>query len=160
MVLCMRRVISRDKLATTCDGLRRRGKRIVFTNGCFDLLHPGHMWLLSRCASEGDVLFVAINDDASVRSLKGADRPIYPADERAEILLALRWVDYVTVFPEPTPLETIEQVKPDVLIKGSEYKQDEIVGAEFVKKNGGCVVRIPMKEGHSTRGLVQRMADP
>ncbi len=159
-MLVMRRLIPRDNLAVTFEGLRRDGKRIVFTNGCFDLLHPGHISLLSRSACEGDVLLVAINDDASVRALKGDTRPIYPAEERAEILLALRWVDYVTVFPEATPLETIEQVKPDVLIKGAEYKQDEIVGADFVKRNGGCVVRIPMKAGHSTRGLVRRMAEP
>lgn len=156
----MRCLIPREELSETFDAIRRQGKRIVFTNGCFDLLHPGHISLLSRSALEGDALVVAINDDASVRALKGDTRPIYPAQERAEILLALRWVDFVTVFPEPTPLETIEQVRPDVLIKGAEYKQDEIVGAEFVKKSGGCVVRIPMKPGHSTRGLVRRMAEP
>jgi D-beta-D-heptose 7-phosphate kinase/D-beta-D-heptose 1-phosphate adenosyltransferase len=115
--------------------------------------------LLSRAAALGEVLVVAINDDASVERLKGAGRPIYPADERAEILLALRWVDYVTIFPEETPLETIEQVRPDVLVKGAEYREKNIVGASFVKSYGGKVVRIPMKKGHSTRGLVQRMGD-
>lgn len=136
---------------------RRAGRRVVFTNGCFDLLHPGHLGLLSRAAAQGDVLVVAINDDASVRRLKGTGRPIYPAEERAEILLALRWVDHVTVFPEDTPLETIERVRPDVLVKGSEYRTKDIVGAAFVASYGGRVVRVPMRKGHSTRSIVRRM---
>jgi D-beta-D-heptose 7-phosphate kinase/D-beta-D-heptose 1-phosphate adenosyltransferase len=132
---------------------------VVFTNGCFDLLHPGHLRLLSKAAAEGDVLVVAINDDDSVRGLKGAGRPIYPAEERSEVLLALRWVDYVTVFPEETPLAAIERVRPDVLVKGAEYRERDIVGASFVKSLGGRVVRVPMKKGHSTRLLVERMTD-
>jgi D-beta-D-heptose 7-phosphate kinase/D-beta-D-heptose 1-phosphate adenosyltransferase len=154
----MNGLIPRNQLAGFFDKLRAGGTRVVFTNGCFDLLHPGHMKLLARSSEEGDVLVVAINDDASVRALKGPSRPIYPAEERAEILLSVRWVDYVTVFPEATPLETIKLIRPDVLIKGAEYKQTEIIGAEFVKNNGGRVVRIPMKPGHSTRRLVGRMA--
>jgi D-beta-D-heptose 7-phosphate kinase/D-beta-D-heptose 1-phosphate adenosyltransferase len=152
-------VLTREELPRGFDTHRAAGRRIVFTNGCFDMLHPGHLRLLSRAAALGDVLVVAINDDASVERLKGAGRPIYPAGERAEILLALRWVDYVTIFPEETPLETIERVRPDVLVKGAEYRERDIVGASFVKSYGGDVVRIPMKEGHSTRGLVQRMGD-
>ena len=141
------------------EGHRRSGRRIVFTNGCFDLLHPGHLRLLRRAAGLGDVLVVAINDDASVARLKGAGRPIYPAAERAEILLALRWVDHVTVFPEDTPLVTIERVRPDVLVKGAEYRKKDIVGASFVGGYGGQVVRVPMKKGHSTRQLVRRMSE-
>lgn len=129
----------------------------MFTNGCFDLLHPGHIGLLRRAAALGDIVIVAINDDASVRRLKGAGRPIYPAAERAEILLAVRWVDHVTIFPEDTPLATIEKVRPDVLVKGSEYRKKDIVGAAFVAAYGGTVVRVPMRKGHSTRGLVGRM---
>lgn len=155
----MRDLLEREDLFTTFDGLRRRGRRIVFTNGCFDLLHPGHLSLILRAAGLGDVLVVAINDDASVRSLKGADRPVYPAEERAEILLAVRGVSYVTVFPEATPLETIHEVRPDVLVKGGEYRQREIVGADFVKSYGGEVVRVPMRKGHSSRLLVRRLAD-
>ncbi len=155
----MKTVLQRSELAKTFDALRRSGKRIAFTNGCFDLLHPGHLKLISRAAALGDVLIVAINDDDSVRRLKGKGRPIYPALERAEILLALRWVDYVTVFPEDTPLTTIERVRPDVLVKGSEYLQKEIVGSSFVRNLGGRVVRVPMKRGHSTRQLVRRMSD-
>jgi D-beta-D-heptose 7-phosphate kinase/D-beta-D-heptose 1-phosphate adenosyltransferase len=153
----MRGVIGRKDLFETFDSLRRRGRRVVFTNGCFDLLHPGHLRLISKAAALGDVLIVAINDDESVRSLKGEDRPVYPAEERAEILLSVRGVDYVTVFPEDTPLAAIKEVRPDVLVKGDEYKQREIVGAEFVKSYGGTVARVPMKKGHATRRLVEQM---
>ena len=117
------------------------------------------MRLLSKAAAHGDVLLVAINDDESVRRLKGKDRPIYPAEERAEILLALRWVDYVTVFPEATPLETVRIVEPDVLVKGGEYKERDIVGAAFVRERGGTVVRILMKRGHSTRRMIRRISE-
>jgi D-beta-D-heptose 7-phosphate kinase / D-beta-D-heptose 1-phosphate adenosyltransferase len=136
---------------------RQGGERIVFTNGCFDLLHPGHIRLISKAASLGDRLIVAINDDASVRRLKGESRPIYPAPERAEILLALRWVDYVTVFEEDTPLETIRVVRPDVLVKGGEYLQRDIVGAAFVIGYGGTVARVPMMKGQATRSIVRRV---
>ena len=156
----MKSVLVRSELSEFFDAVRRTGRRVVFTNGCFDLLHPGHLRLLSKAAAEGDVLVVAINDDDSVRGLKGAGRPIYPAEERSEVLLALRWVDYVTVFPEETPLAAIERVRPDVLVKGAEYRERDIVGASFVKSLGGRVVRVPMKKGHSTRLLVKRMTDP
>jgi D-beta-D-heptose 7-phosphate kinase/D-beta-D-heptose 1-phosphate adenosyltransferase len=155
----MKSVLVRSELSEFFDAVRRTGRRVVFTNGCFDLLHPGHLRLLSKAAAEGDVLVVAINDDDSVWGLKGAGRPIYPAEERSEVLLALRWVDYVTVFPEETPLAAIERVRPDVLVKGAEYRERDIVGASFVKSLGGRVVRVPMKKGHSTRLLVERMTD-
>lgn len=155
----MKRVVDRAELRSVFDKIRRSDRRVVFTNGCFDLLHPGHLRLLSLAAERGDVLVVAINDDDSVRGLKGAGRPVYPAGERAEILLALRWVDYVTIFPEATPLEAIEQVRPDVLVKGAEYRERDIVGASFVRANGGSVFRVPMKKGHSTRSIVRRMTD-
>lgn len=131
----------------------------MFTNGVFDLLHPGHLALLSDCAAMGDILIVAINDDASVKRLKGDSRPLYPASERAEILLALRWVDAVTIFSEDTPLVAIEKVQPDVLVKGAEYGAGEIVGEEFVNARGGRVVRYPMAKGHSTSEIVRRMGD-
>ncbi len=136
---------------------REAGKRIVFTNGCFDLLHPGHVHLLEAAARLGDILLVAVNDDDSVRRLKGSGRPIYPVAERAEILLALRWVDCITVFSEETPLETIERVKPHVLAKGAEYREAEIVGADSVRSYGGEVVRIQMKAGYSTRSMIHRI---
>jgi D-beta-D-heptose 7-phosphate kinase/D-beta-D-heptose 1-phosphate adenosyltransferase len=155
----MEHLIDRDKLGTTGESLRRMGKRIVFTNGCFDLLHPGHMRLLARCASLGDCVIVGINDDGSVRRLKGPERPVYEAEERAELLLAVRWVDMVTVFSEDTPLETIECLRPDVLVKGGEYLERDIVGAKFVRSYGGTVARVPMKKGHSSRLIVRRIAE-
>ena len=155
----MKGLVSRTRLAVTADGLRGDGAQVVFTNGCFDLLHPGHLRLLSTAAGFGDRLIVAINDDTSVRRLKGAERPIYPAEERAEILLSMRWVDYVTVFPEDTPMEAIRLVRPDVLVKGGEYLQRDIVGASFVRSYGGRVERVPMKKGHATRRIVERLAE-
>lgn len=148
--------VSRSQLETELQAVRRNGDRLVFTNGCFDLLHPGHIRLISKAASYGDRLIVAINDDDSVRRLKGEGRPIYPATERAEILLALRWVNYVTVFKEDTPLETIRVVRPDVLVKGGEYLQRDIVGATLVTGYGGRVVRVPMMKGQATRAIVRR----
>jgi D-beta-D-heptose 7-phosphate kinase/D-beta-D-heptose 1-phosphate adenosyltransferase len=155
----MKQLIERADLKTVCDRLKGQGRTIVFTNGCYDLLHPGHLALLSRSAACGDVVVVGINDDASVRRLKGSERPIYPAKERAEILIALRCVDYVTVFPEDTPMETIRLVRPDVLVKGAEYKERDIVGARFVRSYGGDVVRVPMKKGHATRLLVRKISE-
>jgi len=136
---------------------RSESKRVVFTNGCFDLLHPGHLSLLEDAAGRGDVLVVAINDDASVLRLKGEGRPIYPADERAELLLALRWVDCVTVFSEDTPLAVIEALRPDVLVKGAEYGAGEIVGEKFVTGYGGSVVRSAMRSGYATSRIVRRI---
>lgn len=150
-------LIPREGLSRHARQWREQNQRVVFTNGCFDLLHPGHLALLEEAAGYGDVLVVAINDDASVERLKGADRPVYPARERAEILLALRWVDFVTVFAEDTPRETIELLSPDVLVKGAEYGAGEIVGEEFVKGRGGEVFRFPMKTGYATSKIVDRI---
>lgn len=146
-----------ENLEETARRIRRAGKRIVFTNGCFDLLHPGHLALLEASSRMGDVLIVAINDDASVRRLKGTTRPVYPEAERAEILLETRWVDYVTIFSEDTPLETIKALTPDVLVKGAEYGKGEIVGEDFLKGYGGVVERFPMKRGYATSDLVKRI---
>ena len=151
-------LIPREELEDRARSLRRKG-RVVFTNGCYDLIHPGHLHLLEAAASKGDTLLVAVNDDDSVRRLKGESRPVYTARERAEILLAIRWVDYVTIFPEDTPLAAIQLVKPDVLVKGSEYKEEDIVGAKYVKDHGGEVVRIQMKPGYSTRSLIRKVSN-
>lgn len=151
--------IPAESLAEVAARWRDNDRTIVFTNGVFDLLHPGHLALLADCAQMGDILIVAINDDASVARLKGSTRPIYPASERAEILLALRWVDAVTIFSEDTPLVSIERVRPDVLVKGAEYGSGEIVGEEFVTAQGGRVVRYPMAKGHSTSEIVRRMGE-
>jgi rfaE bifunctional protein nucleotidyltransferase chain/domain len=147
------------ELAGVASRWRAEGRTIVFTNGVFDLLHPGHLALLAECASLGDIVLVAINDDASVARLKGPTRPVYPAAERAEILLSLRWVDAVTVFAEDTPLITIERAQPHVLVKGAEYGSGQIVGEDVVLARGGRVVRYPMAKGHSTTRIIRRMEE-
>ncbi len=154
-----RAAIPRAELAGVAEAWRQAGRRVVFTNGCFDLLHPGHIALLAASAAEGDVLIVAINDDASVARLKGPGRPVLPAQDRAEILLALRWVDAVTVFPEDTPLETIRLVRPQVLVKGAEYGAGAIVGEDLVVAGGGRVIRFAMKPGYSTSELVSKLKE-
>jgi D-beta-D-heptose 7-phosphate kinase/D-beta-D-heptose 1-phosphate adenosyltransferase len=130
---------------------------VVLTNGCFDLLHPGHVALLERARAEGDLLVVAINSDASVRALKGDERPLLPEAERAEALRALEAVDRVVIYDEPTPLELIEALRPDVLVKGADWAQDAIVGREVVEQDGGRVVRVDLMPGRSTSGLLERI---
>ncbi len=136
---------------------RAAGRRVVFTNGCFDLLHAGHVALLEQARALGDVLVVAINSDASVRRLKGEGRPLVPQAERAELLRALEPVDRVLVFEEDTPRETIETLLPDVLVKGADWGPDEIVGADSVRASGGRVERIALVPGRSTSGIVERI---
>jgi rfaE bifunctional protein nucleotidyltransferase chain/domain len=144
-------------LAERLESLRREGKRIVFTNGCFDLLHPGHIHTLTQAKVRGDVLVVAINSDASVKRLKGERRPILNQEERAVIVSALSVVDYVTVFAENTPLEVIRLLLPDVLVKGGDWGADAIVGREVVEANGGEVVLIPYQTGFSTTDIIERI---
>jgi len=136
---------------------RAQGKRIVFTNGCFDLLHPGHIDYLEKARALGDVLIVGLNDDDSIRRLKGASRPINPLSDRARMLSALRPVDMVVSFPEDTPLKLIQSLMPDVLVKGGDYKPDDIIGARDVRMNGGEVVVMPFVDGHSTSSLIERI---
>jgi D-glycero-beta-D-manno-heptose 1-phosphate adenylyltransferase len=133
------------------------GRRVVFTNGCFDLLHPGHLRLLEAARAEGDLLVVGLNSDASVRGLKGPGRPLLPADERAEALLALEAVDRVVVYDEPTPRSVIAALLPDVLVKGADWDADAIVGREEVEAAGGRVVRVELAPGQSTSGLVGKI---
>ena len=134
----------------------------MFTNGCFDLLHPGHIRGFEQARALGDVLIVAINSDSSVKFLKGDDRPIIPQDERAEILAALAAMDYVVIFDELTPREIITRVLPDVLVKGGDWGENEIVGREEVEAAGGRVVSIPLEPGYSTTAIIEkiRMACP
>jgi rfaE bifunctional protein nucleotidyltransferase chain/domain len=132
----------------------RRGKKVVFTNGCFDLVHAGHLKVLERCRSHGDLLVVALNDDASVRRLKGPSRPILPLKERGALMAALKPVDFVTWFSEDTPYKLIAKLRPDVLVKGGDWKPGSIVGADLVKK----VVRIPLVKGRSTTAIIQAIA--
>jgi len=137
--------------------LRRRGERIVFTNGCFDLLHIGHLRYLQRARRHGDRLVVAINSDRSVREIKGPPRPLLPQAERAELLAALSCVDYVTIFNEPDPLAVIAALKPDVLIKGSDWGHNKIIGREVVERRGGRVRRVPLVKGVSTTRLIEKI---
>jgi len=134
-----------------------RGKRIVFTNGCFDILHRGHVELLVKAKSFGDMLVVGLNSDESVASLKGAGRPLVAEEDRSCVLAALEVVDFVVVFGEDTPLETIRMLEPDVLVKGAEYGSEAIVGAQFVEEHGGRVERVPMLKGFSTTALIEKM---
>ena len=146
-------------LAERLASFRREGKRIVLTNGCFDLLHPGHIQTLTHAKALGDVLVVAINSDASVKRLKGERRPILNQEERAVILSALSVVDYVTIFMEDTPLEVIRLLLPDVLVKGGDWDTDAVVGREVVEANGGKVVLIPYQAGFSTTDLIERIVE-
>lgn len=151
-----RKVGSLEQVRRACRRAQRAGRRVVFTNGCFDLLHPGHVRYLALARAKGDLLVVGLNSDRSVRALKGAGRPVQPARDRAEVLAALAAVDHVVVFDAPTPLRLIEALAPDVLAKGADWAADEIVGADFVRGRGGKVVRVPLVAGKSTSRLVGR----
>ena len=139
------------------DRKKRNGRRVVFTNGCFDLLHPGHIQSLEQARALGDALIVGINGDASVRELKGPGRPILPELERAEILAALECVDAVVIFHEVTPRETIAALLPDVLVKGGDWAGDRIIGREEVETGGGRVVSVPVVPGYSTTAILAKM---
>jgi|SRR5579884_4100467 D-beta-D-heptose 7-phosphate kinase/D-beta-D-heptose 1-phosphate adenosyltransferase len=152
------KIKTRPDLAAILTDLRRQGKRIVFTNGCFDLMHIGHTRYLQAARELGDVLVVGVNSDASVRSLnKGPGRPIVPHAQRAEVLAALACVDYVVVFDEPDPGALIGALQPDVLVKGGDWAPDRIVGREVVEARGGRVLTIPLVPGVSTTALVERI---
>jgi D-glycero-beta-D-manno-heptose 1-phosphate adenylyltransferase len=138
---------------------KRNGRRIVFTNGCFDLLHPGHMGSLEQARALGDALIVGLNSDASVRALKGAGRPVLPERERAEILAALECVDAVIIFDEVTPREVIARLLPDVLVKGGDWPGNQIVGREEVEAAGGRVVSIPVVAGYSTTEILRKIRE-
>ena len=137
---------------------REAGSRVVFTNGCFDILHRGHVSLLRQAASLGDCLIVGLNSDESVTRLKGEGRPVASQEDRAEILASLRWVDGVVVFEEDTPLELITSLRPDILVKGGDYTVENVVGREVVEREGGEVVILPFLPGYSTSGLLAEIA--
>ena len=148
---------SRASLVEERRKWREEGRRVVLTNGCFDLLHPGHLTLLEAARAHGDVLVVAINSDRSVRRIKGEGRPLVPEAERAETLLALEAVDRVVVYDEPTPLEVVKALVPEVLVKGADWAEDAIVGREQVEASGGRVVRVEMVPGRSTSAMLERI---
>jgi D-beta-D-heptose 7-phosphate kinase/D-beta-D-heptose 1-phosphate adenosyltransferase len=154
------KVRSRLEARLTVEDWRRRGKRIVFTNGCFDLLHPGHVRYLEKARAYGDALVVALNSDASVRGLKGAGRPVMSEGDRCEVVAALACVDLVTVFDEETPDLIIREVLPDVLVKGGDWPVERIVGRDTVEAHGGRVVSIEFEQGFSTTNIIKRIQGP
>ena len=149
--------ISQRKAALLSKRLKRAGKKIAFTNGTFDLLHLGHVTYLQKARELGDVLFVGLNSDASVKSYKGPDRPLNPQKDRALVLSALACVDYAVIFKEPTPLNLIKIIRPDVLVKGADWPKSKIVGADLVESWGGKVRRIRLVPGRSTTRIIQFM---
>jgi D-beta-D-heptose 7-phosphate kinase/D-beta-D-heptose 1-phosphate adenosyltransferase len=151
------KIYSPESLLEKINVEKRGRKKIVFTNGCFDLLHPGHVTILEGAKAKGDILVVALNSDLSVEKLKGTGRPILPLKDRARLMAALSCVDYVTSFDEATPEQLIKKLQPDVLIKGGDYQGKEIVGKETVEANGGYVDTIPFEENHSTSALIRKI---
>lgn len=149
-----------DELLRERAEWKAQGRSVVLTNGCFDLLHPGHVSLLEQARAEGDLLVVALNSDASVRALKGRERPLLPEHERAEALLALESVDRVVVYDDPTPLAIVCALRPDVLVKGADWAAADIVGGPEVEASGGRVVRVALVPGRSTSSLLERMRQP
>ncbi len=150
-------VISLKKLKELRKKWRKQGKKLVFTNGCFDLLHLGHIRYLKKAKSLGDILVVGLNSDRSVKKIKGEKRPILPEKERAEILSSLWFVDYVVLFNEETPERLIKELEPDVLVKGADWKLKEIVGADLVRSRGGVVRRIPLYKSRSTTSVIDEI---
>jgi len=151
------RVVTVDAAAALAARLRAAGKRVVFTNGVFDLVHPGHVRYLAAARAEGDALIVAVNSDRSVRAIKGPDRPVIPERERAEVLAALACVDAVLVFDEDTPERVVRAIQPDVLVKGADWPADAIVGRDTVEARGGRIVRAELATGYSTTAILERI---
>jgi D-beta-D-heptose 7-phosphate kinase/D-beta-D-heptose 1-phosphate adenosyltransferase len=146
-----------EALCRQLDNRRRVGQRVAFTNGCFDVLHAGHVQYLQEARAQADVLVVGLNSDASVRALKGGDRPIHPAEARATVLAGLQAVDYVVLFEEDTPQALIEALRPDVLVKGADYRKEDVVGAAFVESYGGRVYLAPVRKGFSSTKVIEQM---
>jgi D-beta-D-heptose 7-phosphate kinase/D-beta-D-heptose 1-phosphate adenosyltransferase len=150
-------VLSRNEAVAWRTELGRQGKRVACTNGVFDILHPGHVRYLAEARRHGDALIVAVNSDRSVRAIKGPERPIHPEAERAEVITALASVDAAVIFDEDTPHGIIAALQPDVLVKGADWPADQIVGRDIVEARGGVVIRVPVEQGHSTTGILQKL---
>jgi D-beta-D-heptose 7-phosphate kinase/D-beta-D-heptose 1-phosphate adenosyltransferase len=146
-----------DELSAMSAQARKAGRVVVFTNGCFDLVHRGHIHLLRQAKALGDILIVGLNSDVSVKTIKGPDRPIMPEADRIELIAALEMVDYVVVYSEPDPYHIIAAIKPNVLVKGGDWSADEIVGADVVEQNGGRVAVVPYLPGFSTTQIIERI---
>ncbi len=151
------KIKKRKELAELMEKERSKGKTIVFTNGCFDLLHVGHVRYLSEAKKRGDILVIGLNSDSSVRAIKGNKRPVISQNQRAEVLSALFFVDYISVFDEPDPLNLIMTIKPDILVKGADWPEDKIIGGDFVKSRGGKTERIPLVPMASTTGIIEKI---
>jgi D-beta-D-heptose 7-phosphate kinase/D-beta-D-heptose 1-phosphate adenosyltransferase len=149
--------LANNSLEKSCREIRLKDKKIVFTNGCFDILHPGHIHILSKAKSLGDILVVGLNSDLSVKKLKGDKRPLVSEDDRSRVLLSLRFVDYVIIFNELTPLKVIKKIKPDYLVKGGDYNENDIVGSDFVKGSGGQVEIIKFLDGYSSSNYIDNL---
>lgn len=152
------KILDESTLQSRLEEWRKMGCKVVFTNGCFDILHRGHVEYLAQAAEKGDVLMIGLNTDASVRRLKGETRPINDEQSRALLLAALEFVDAVVLFDEDTPYSLIEKVRPDVLVKGADYKPEDIVGYDVVTSYGGTVETVPLVEGFSTTKIVEKMS--
>ncbi|CUU06948.1 rfaE bifunctional protein, domain II [Candidatus Thermokryptus mobilis] len=155
----MGKIVEVDEIAKISMELKNKGKKIVFTNGCFDILHRGHVEYLSKAKQLGDVLIVGLNSDSSVKMIKGDKRPIVPQEDRAFILSNLSFVDYVVIFDEPTPYELISKIVPDVLVKGSDWSEENVVGRDIVEANGGKVVLIELVPGRSTTNVIKTIIE-
>jgi len=151
-----RKIVTLERLKKTVDRLRKK-KKIVFTNGCFDILHFGHVKYLGTAKAKGDILIVGLNTDDSARRLKGKNRPVNPEKDRAEVLAALENVDYVVFFNEDTPIRLIRTLRPDVLVKGGDWPKDKIVGADLVSSLGGRIFTIPYVKNRSTTGIIKKI---
>lgn len=157
MVTSINKIQSLRSLEEIRASLKKEGKKVVFTNGCFDLIHNGHVHLFKEAKKLGDVLIVAVNDDESIRTIKGASRPIFPLAERFEILEAIEYIDYLVSFPEETPRQVISFLLPDVLVKGADWKKNEVVGRKEVEEAGGKVVLVSLRKGLSSSSLLERI---
>jgi len=153
----MNKILDREILKDKLELLRKEGKKIAFTNGCFDILHVGHVRYLMEAKKTADILVLALNSDSSVRTIKGKKRPLVPEDERAEVLAALECIDFITIFSELTPLEVICRLRPDILIKGGDWPEDKVVGRDEIKQWGGHVTIIPEVAGKSTTNIVDKI---
>ena len=153
----MNNVLTHNSLNIIIDKIRSDHKKIVFTNGCFDIIHPGHIHVLSKAKLFGDILVVGLNSDKSVKKLKGKERPFINESDRSKILLSLKYVDYVIIFDELTPRDIIEKIKPDTLVKGGDYKVNDIVGSKFVKDSGGRVEIVKFLEGYSSSNYIDNI---
>jgi D-beta-D-heptose 7-phosphate kinase/D-beta-D-heptose 1-phosphate adenosyltransferase len=153
------KLVKKNDLVQITTKLRKAGKKVVFTNGCFDILHVGHVRYLTAARAQGDVLVVGLNSDKSVKTIKGENRPVVSQIQRAEVLAGLSCVDYITFFDDPDPLNLIRDLVPDVLVKGDDWHADRIIGADFVKSTGGRVVRVPVVDGASTSRIIKKIVD-